>query len=294
MKGPGVDRDGFESRMREIDAKLGKSNVPALWRPIFAWSQMTGRRIFRSEPPDLNCGPFEGPNLYHEIEGWYGRHYPVQATLQCDWGVRWFHIGGEFYRARMPIIFNSTTRLNAFEYLEDLPRERVTLLSEAEVQYTQFAFNGFFRQASEINLSLSSGCADGDVYKLLERSWSDLRASGSAFVVADPTAILFPIQQAAEKSLKALLIARGVVANAKAATKFKHDIGKLMEMSAPIAQELEFLQEHAQLLSYDQSIRYQRTRMETVAVLNRMDYAYAICAAVAKSLLRARPRRNAA
>jgi hypothetical protein len=75
MTEPGVDRDGFESRMREIDAKLGRRNVPALWRPIFAWSQMSGQRIFRSEPPDPNCSPFEGPNLYHEIEGWYGRHY---------------------------------------------------------------------------------------------------------------------------------------------------------------------------------------------------------------------------
>jgi HEPN domain-containing protein len=255
---------------------------------------MTGQRIFHSDPPNPNCGPFEGPNLHHEIEGWYGRHYPTQATFQGDWGVRWFHIGGEFYRARMPIIFNPTGRLDAFEYLEDLPRERANLLSDAEVQHTQLAFNGFFRQASDINLSLSSGCVHGDVYKLLERSCSDLRASGSAFVVADPTAILFPIQQAAEKSLKALLIARGVVADAEDATKFKHNIRKLMKRCAPVAPELDFLQPHAQLLSYDQSIRYERTRMETAAVLNRMGYSYAICAAVAKSLLRARRRPNAA
>ncbi len=289
-----MDRDGFESRMREIDAKLGRRNVPALWRPIFAWSKMSGQRIFRSEPPDPNCSPLEGPNLYHEIEGWYGRHYPVQATFQGDWGVRWFHIGGAFYRARMPIIFNSTTRLNAFEYLEDLPPVRADLLTDGEMQLIQLAFNEFFRQASTINLSLGSAHRQGDVYLLLERSWSDLRTCGSAFEAANPTTIMFPIQQAAEKSLKALLIARGVVRDATDAKKFKHNIGKLKKTCAPVAPELDFLQAHAQLLSYDQSIRYERARMETAAVLNRMDYSYAICAAVAKSLLRARRKPNAA
>lgn len=282
--------------MPEVDRELGDRRVPALWRPIVCWMEMSGERVFRSARPDPNRDPFEGHNLYHQIKGWYGRHYPLQATFQGDWGVRWFMICGEFYRARMPIIFNPTNALDAFEYLEDLPPALAGLLCNVDMWRLQLAFNGFFRQASDINLCLCSARGRANpAFALLERSWSDLRTSGIAFQVGDPTAVLFPIQQAAEKSLKALLISQSVVRDQEEARqRYGHKFCRLMATCSTVTAALDFLQPHVHLLSFDPSVRYERVQMGPHDVVNRMNYAYAVCAAVAKSLLRFDRKRNTA
>jgi HEPN domain-containing protein len=162
------------------------------------------------------------------------------------------------------------------------------LLSTNEKREIEKAFNAFFRQASDINLNMTVWRSEspGLLTELLERGWADLRDAGTAFRPNDPTSVLFTIQQAAEKYLKALLVAHGIATTEEELRKkFGHDVSKLVTACLTICPRLERLEPHVQLLSYGANVRYERAQVNAGEVIARMNLAHAICHACATSLL---------
>lgn len=283
-----MDESAFVKSLREADDALAAQQVPALWRPFLAWFRMTGRKRFDPMPRSAKFSRFDGPNLYHEIEKWYVERYPHHATIQIDWGHRWFVIRGEFFRARMPLIFNPAGPLDPFEFIEQLPPALVGLLTDVERQELATVFNAFFRQASNLNLcrTVRASRRPGTITDFIERGWADLRDAGTAFMPNDPTSILFTVQQASEKYLKAVLLASATVADEDELRKqFGHKIRKLFDASLPHALSLAPFAKHIDLLDYDASVRYQSPRFSAQDVIGRLNLSYAICNAVAQQLL---------
>jgi hypothetical protein len=283
-----MDEAMFEKAMRDADDILATRNVPALQRPFLAWFHITGKEEFVPLPRDPEFSKFDGPNLYHEIEQWYVERYPHHATIQSDWGHRWFVVRGEYFRARMPLIFNPAGPLDPFEFIEQLPTALVDLLTEAERQELVTLFNAFFRQASNLNLcrTVRASSRPGTITDFIERGWADLRDAGTAFMPNDPTSILFTIQQASEKYLKAILLISATVANEdELRKKFGHRIRKLFDASLAHAPTLAPFAKHVDLLDYDPSVRYQRPTFSPKEVIGRLNLSYAICNAVARRLL---------
>ena len=286
-----MDEIAFMQRMREVDNLLAARKVSALWRPLFAWFEITGLKTFYPQPRDAKHSAFEDPNLFHEIEDWYRRHYPHHTTIRTDWGSRWFIIRGEFFRAPIPIIFNPTAILDPFEIMSDLPKALVALLSTEEKDTIGNAFNGFFQQASDINLNMTIWRSESPsiVADFLERGWADLRDAGTAFSPNDPTSVLFTTQQAAEKYLKALLLTSiPDTSEDDLRRKYGHDVGKLFKACLMLCPNLSRLESHIQLLEYGPNVRYERGRFCASEVVARMNLAYAICHASAKALLSVR------
>jgi HEPN domain len=283
-----MDESDFLQKMREVDSTLAARKVAALWRPIFAWFEITGLKRFDPMPRDAAYPAFDGPNLFHEIEAWYGKHYPHHATFQGDWGSRWFIIRGEFYRARIPVVFNPTESLDPFEFMRELPAPLLELLSADEKREIWDTFNAFFRQASDINLNMTVWRSEstGLLAELVERGWADLRDAGNAFRPSDPTSVLFTIQQAAEKYLKALLVAHGTATTEEKLRKeYGHDVCKLLSACLALCPRLAQLESHLDLLAYGPNVRYERADLGASDVIARMNLAYAICHTSAKSLL---------
>jgi len=283
-----MDEIAFLQRMREVDDILAARKVSALWRPIFAWYEFTGLKKFYPLPWDANYPAYDGPNLFHEIQDWYGRHYHHHATIQTDWGNRWFLIRGEFFRARIPIVFNPTQPLDPFEFISDLPETFLALLSNHQKRELEDKFNAFFREASDINLNMTVWRSEspGPVAEFLERGWADLRDAATAFRPNDPTSVLFTIQQAAEKYLKALLHAGGGNASKdELRRRYGHDVCKILNACLVFCPSLARLESQVQLLAYDANVRYVRARVSASDVVTRMDVAYAICHACAKALI---------
>lgn len=283
-----MDTNTFRSRMREIDDKLAGQKVPGVWRPFSAWFLFTGKSHFQPSPPDPSLPEFEDPNLYHQIEGWYREHYPEHSVIQELWGFRWFAIRGEFFRALIPTIFNRSQPLNPFEFLEGISSGLMSLLSERERQQIDDAFNAYFRQASDINLCLTVWNRGSRTLtnELIERGWSDLRDAGNAFRTTDPTSILFSVQQASEKYLKAALLSFGVATDeTELRLKYGHNIRKLFNASETQIDKLSRFRPQMALLEYDAAVRYRHTRYGAIDVLARMNLSYALCHTVARSLL---------
>lgn len=288
-----MDDSVFQQKIQEVDRVLAARNVAALWRPIFAWFEFTGKKEFHPLPRDEAYSKFDGPNLFHEIEAWYRTLYPDHATFQGDWGSRWFVIRGEFYKARIPVVFNPTELLDPFAYMSELTAVLLELLSSDEKHEIEQAFNAFFRQASDINLNMTVWRSESPrlLGELLERGWADLRDAGTAFRPNDPTSVLFGIQQAAEKYFKALLVGHGIAtAEEELRKKFGHDVSKLMTACLTICPRLGQLEPHMQLLNYGVNVRYGRAEVGAGDVIERMNLAYAICHACAAHLLDVRMR----
>jgi len=285
-----MTRAEFEKRMLEIDNRLADREIPALLRAIHSWFEFMGKdKSLSSEPPDRSKGPYEWPNLSYRIEEWYEQHYPVHSVIHTDWGKRHFLIRGEVFAARMPLAMNAFGQLDVFDYLQDLSESVRDLLSEEEKTGLQETYNAFYTQASDIALCWTVLGRDGEqvlVHRLLDRGWADLRGTCESFMPNDPTAVLFSVQQAVEKFLKAFLAFHSPgLTEGELKGKYGHKVKTLLQDCAAIDDRFEQFLNQIDLLSYGTEVRYERQRLGKGEVIHRMDLAFAVCHAAAWLLL---------
>lgn len=284
-----MDREEFIRRMAEVDESLIAKKVSALWRPILAWMFFTGRNFYGGMQPRSDLSEFEGENLYFRIAEWYEAAYPKHSTFQEDWGQRWFLLRGEFYKARIPVIFNPTDPLDPYEYLDGITPQLRSLMTPDDDAQLRYAFNGFFWQASDLNLCLTTtvlGQQPTLERELLERGFSDLLNVGRAFNASNSTTVLFEIQQAAEKYLKAFLIIEQVVQTEdELRKKFGHSVVNLFAACEGRSTDLDQRKPHVDLLNFGPDVRYRKANIDTLGVLNRFNLAYSLCHSVAKWVL---------
>ncbi len=284
-----MDHNEFEVVIAATDTGFAAEKMPAKLRPMFAWMKLTGCHFYGGMRPRPESPAFEGENLYFKIEEWYGKVYPDHSTVQVDWGHRWFIIRGEYYRARIPVIFNPTMPIDPFEHLEGFTAGLRSLLKPQEEAEIIQVFNVFLLQSHDINHCLIYYVFRRDVSlerNLLDRGWSDLVVAGKSFQVADPTASLFTIQQAAEKYLKALLVKDRVVETEKQLSRqFGHSIEKLLKACQVQAPMLNCFTADIHALGYGPDVRYHRPQFSAMEVIGRFNLAFAICYRVAQWFL---------
>lgn len=283
----------FTNRMREVDRQLIDQNVRVWDRLILAYFFLTGKQELCVSAKDPRFGPFESPNLCHSVWDWYAKHYPTHATFGHDWGPRLMIIRGEVFQADIPIHFNPSRPLEAFNFIRDLTPALREMLSEDERAAIQTIYNGFFAQASDLAMNWTTWCAPprpGLVSSLIHRGWGDLRASCQAFSIHDPTAVLFIVQQGPEKYLKAMILVDDPTLNEEyLRKKYGHRITKLLEKCTQIDSSFIRFNSHIHLLDYGPNIRYHHEAASPHKVVAITDLAHALCHAVAKRLLSLNP-----
>ena len=285
-----MTKEEFLRIIETLDLQLGNEGVQAIARPLLACARFPcSNKLVGSYPEDPALGQYEGPNLQYRIHEWYREHYGRLTRLPGIWQERLVVIRGQLFKMNIPMIFNASNALNAFEYIPEMPAEFRGMLSPTEGEEIQKLFNVFYQQASDtaLCLTLVRRCADkASCFSLLSAGWSDLATCGKAFVPQDPGASLFPAQQATEKYLKAMLLFNDSgLSDDALRRKYGHRIALLAEECSKIDARLSQFLPYAHMLNFGQEVRYRRPHLKLVEIVDRVNLSHGTCHLVALSLL---------
>jgi hypothetical protein len=288
----------FDDRMSLIDQALAASNCPIAMRSVHAWFQVSGKKQLQFLPRYENLGLFDGPNLYWSVQSWYTSRYPTKSLVGHDWGPRRIVIRGSLYAAQIPVIFNPSETLDAFQYFPEIPEALRQALTPTERTEINVKFNWFFRQGSDLALASSeTGRVLGSdlALQLLTAGRADLRMASEYAFERNPGSVLFAAQQGPEKFLKALLVVKDPsLTEQKLKKDFGHRIPDLFEACLHFDTAFEKYRARITMFHYGQEVRYQASSITTQEAVDIIDLAHDLCHTVALHLLQhhSRPRNS--
>jgi len=279
-----------------LDLQLGNEGVQAFFRPLVACVRFPcSGKLVGSFPEDPVVGRYEGPNLQYRIHEWYHKHYGRLTTIPGVWQERLTLVRGQVFKIDIPLIFNATNTLSAFEYIPEMPLEFRDMLRSEEREDIQRQFDEYYRQTSDTALCLTvmRRCADKtSCFSLLSAGWSDLTTCGKAFTPEDPGASLFPAQQATEKYLKVILLFNDPeLSDDNLKRKYGHKIALLAQECTKIDARFSQFLPSVHMLDYGQEVRYKRPHLQLSEIVDRVNLSHSACHLVAQSLLSTLSRR---
>ncbi len=255
-----MEQAEFDDRMNSIDQRLAVRGCPVSVRPVMAWRELSGAKTLDFLAKEPKLGPYEGPNLYWSVQGWYTARYPTKSVIGHDWGPRPIIIRGLVYLAEIPVIFNTTMPLDAFRYLPGVPdamQQSLTPTERAEIntKYNRFFIQGFDLAMawSEWHRRLEASLAS----QLLDAGRADLRMASEYAFERNPGSVLFAAQQGPEKFLKALLVVKDPsLTEPKLKKKFNHKIPLLFDACVKLDAGFEQHRNRIAWLAYGPEVRY--------------------------------------
>jgi hypothetical protein len=286
-----MTNEEFDSRMRAIDQLLAAHGVSLYVRPLHAWSLLTGKtRLVGPVPPDPARGPYEEPNLIGTITAWYDRYYPAHGHVEGDWGPRLILIRAEVFLAHIPVVYNPEQPPDALKCIKGLSDSLLTALTADERAHIQKRFNTFFLQASDLALcfvAFSTPRKTGLMGELLVAGWADPRCACRSFRPQEASAVLFPMQQATEKYLKAFLVgADAALTDQQLRKRYGHNIRRLLDGCRHVDGAFDQYDPLIKALEFSAEVRYRPPAITLVDALRTVDIAHAICHLVAVRLLK--------
>lgn len=290
-----MDEQQFDRLMRTVDDELSQKSTPILGRIFMAYGKLTGQGTEKVVAPggsyDPNIGQHEGVNLLNVISDWYAKMYPKQATVPERFGQRPILIKGQVFPVNIPLIFNPKEEISVFEHINDLSERLVTRLTNEEKNKIQRSFNVMFTQ--ETILSLASlrikeytWSNVTSALQFIQRGHTDLLTTCESFLTSDGSAIIWGMNQAVEKYLKAFLLLCDDSLNPDLVRKkHGHNIEKLLNTAASHNSTFKKILEKGIDFSEGTSVRYQKTEIPPYQQVEKVNAAFHVCYTVGLIIL---------
>jgi hypothetical protein len=179
-----------------------------------------------------------------------------------------------------------------FEHILGLSEQLLSILCDEERSQIQQTFNAIFEQDNTLRLAMTRlkdyPWSNVDLaLDLIERGYRDLDDVGEVFLTSDSSAIIWGLNQAVEKYLKAFLCLCDNSIDEKRMKKrdFSHNISTLLTEAAKynpyfnkiIAKNVDF--------SESPSVRYHDMNISKTILLHKANTAFLICYTVAFIIL---------
>ncbi|MCU1286388.1 MAG: hypothetical protein JWO13_2738 [Acidobacteriales bacterium] len=179
--------------LEQIDAALKKAGVPVMQRPVRAWRELVISMGDAAPPIDI-------------ISDWFFNRYGERVSWDGIVGLQPVAIRDMVGVVKVPFI-SETTTLRVTEYVDGIPSEILTSLSESEMHaLLGDAMAAFYDFKAVYNLHSEPSILSREEWQLVDRAMFDLAAASTLLQVnQDTQGCVFSIQQASEKFIKAAL-----------------------------------------------------------------------------------------
>lgn len=298
-----MEREDFLKKMELIDEKL-RNNYKEMYishRPLEAFMEFETNYEGELWGPSAEIlkktqKPFEGVNLYEEIEKWYSIRYGEKTYINADVGEIPIIIRNEIYSIRIPIVFGAP-QINVFKLIDKMTENMIASLKRDEINLIYRAFelgaNFYFALDWQINevakevqerITIQSR-------QFLNRGIEDIKSAISIINLKpeDVQNCCFHTQQAVEKFLKGYLTAFVQIDEIILKKSIGHDFKSLVKK---VSEELPMIidkQEDIDKVDFPMDVRY---KYFDISIENGIESIYScirICYFILQSIYKIGP-----
>lgn len=297
-----MEREKFLKRMESIDEKIRtqSKNMDISHRVLEAFIE------FEKDYEGVLWGPsaevlkklqkpFEGVNLFEEINKWYSLRYGEKSYMQTDVGEIPVIIRGEIFLIRIPLVYGAP-QIDVLRLVDKMTNHMVQSLNKEEMIliYRAFELGANFFYALDWQIDKSAQDIDEKITiqskQLLSRGIEDIKTAISR-IKNKPDDIqdcCFHAQQAVEKFLKGHLTAF-VSIEEKTLKEIGHNLRKLIKKVSENLPGILNMKDDIEKVDFPMDIRYQYFNITIEKAMESIYSCIRICYFILQAIYNIKP-----